>query len=345
MAIRRSLAEFPRLLVPRVVEAYTTQRVLTVERIRGLSVDEISPITRLDYDLRSLADEFAKAYLKQVAIDGHFHADPHPGNVFLVLPGRHNPETPSELNARDRRSEPRDAATPLAQVEQDARLESAPAAPRDEPRLALIDFGMAETFDRQAYVRETAALVAHHHDRMVGDLQAGTVLFRLIGIAFARGLKLPSELTLLAKALFSLDAVTRALDPTYDPNAAIQSYASEIMESRARRDLSPRRLLETATQTTELARELPRRIDLLTQRLAANEFGMRIDSPQLARLVEGTQKIANRVFSGLVLAALLIASAMLLPRSPRLGTTGFTVAAIIAVYMVATILISDRRKS
>ena len=70
---RRSLAEFPRLLVPKVVEAYTAERILTTERIRGVKVSEIPPLARLDNDLSALADELGKAYLKQVAIDGHFH--------------------------------------------------------------------------------------------------------------------------------------------------------------------------------------------------------------------------------------------------------------------------------
>src|ERR1044071_1358049 len=72
---RRSLAEFPRLLVPKVVEAYTAERVLTTERVRGVKVNEIPPLSRLDHDLSALADELGKAYLKQIAIDGHFHAD------------------------------------------------------------------------------------------------------------------------------------------------------------------------------------------------------------------------------------------------------------------------------
>jgi predicted unusual protein kinase regulating ubiquinone biosynthesis (AarF/ABC1/UbiB family) len=208
----------------------------------------------------------------------------------------------------------------------------------------LIEMGeTVESFDRNGFVRETAALIAHHHDRTVGDLQAGTVLFRMIGIAFARGLKLPPELTLLAKALFSLDAVTRALDPTYDPNEAIRSYAAQIMESRARRELSPQRLVESAARTSALLRDLPHRVDVISGRMAANEFGIRVDSPQLGRLLGGLQKVANRIFSGLVLAALLIASAMLLPQRPRLGTAGFTIAAALGLYMVGTILWSDRK--
>jgi predicted unusual protein kinase regulating ubiquinone biosynthesis (AarF/ABC1/UbiB family) len=121
---RRSLAEYPRILVPRVIEAYTTERVLTTERVRGTKIDETSPLVRIEHDFHAVADELTRAYLKQITIDGHFHADPHPGNIFLVLPRDDNPPTPAELRAADRRLVERPAATPLAQIENDPAIRS-----------------------------------------------------------------------------------------------------------------------------------------------------------------------------------------------------------------------------
>ena len=378
---RRSLAEFPRLLVPKVVEGYTAERVLTTERVRGVKVNEIPALSRLDNDLSLLADELGKAYLKQIAIDGHFHADPHPGNVFLVLPGHENPRTPSDIAANERRTEERPTVTPIAKLEQVAQREAAPAAPAEEPRLALIDFGMTarlsppmrdrivrllfdlaenrgddagetlieigepvDDFDRTAFIREIGHLITQNHERAVGDMQAGRVLYEAITIAFQRGLKLPSELTLLAKTLFSLDNITRALDSAYNPTEAIRSYTAEIINDRARRELSPARLARAVAQTSELVNALPHRLDLITQHMAANDFALKIDAPQMSTLLKGMQKIANRIFTGLVLTGLLVASGLLINQRPRLGTTGFVLAAGIALYMVVSIIVSDRRR-
>src|SRR5688500_7267079 len=77
-SFRKSLATFPHILIPRVIDAYTTHKILTTERVRGVKISEIPPITRIDYDFESLADEFARAYLHQITGTGHFHADPHP---------------------------------------------------------------------------------------------------------------------------------------------------------------------------------------------------------------------------------------------------------------------------
>jgi predicted unusual protein kinase regulating ubiquinone biosynthesis (AarF/ABC1/UbiB family) len=198
-------------------------------------------------------------------------------------------------------------------------------------------------FDRDKYTRDIAALMARNYDLAVGELQAGTVLYELINISYQRGLRLPAELTLLAKALFNLDAVTRALDPSYSPIGTIREYGNQIAADKARRELNPRKLLQLVMQGTDLLESLPHRIDLVTQRLAAGDFETKIDVPQLTVLLNGLQKVANRIFSGLVLAAIVIASAMLINTRPTLGTWGFVLAGAVSAWMVLAIWWGDRR--
>jgi len=379
-AFRKSLATFPHILIPRVIDAYTTHKVLTTERIRGVKIDSIPPIVRIEYDFSELAEEFARAYLHQITDSGHFHADPHPGNLFIVLPGRENPKTPAEALADDRRQVVRPGATALTQSENEAKAAAVAPAPRDDPKLALIDFGMtahltgsmrdhvvrlllamaendgnaaAETlmemgavpdeFDRNAYIRDVAALIAKQADQTVEETPTGVMLYEIITIAYREGLKLPAELTLLAKALFSLDDVTRSLDPNFSPTHSIREYTAEIANQRAKRDISPRRLFQMAAETSDLVRALPHRLDVFTQKLVADDFAVRVDTPQLGSLLLGLEKVANRIFTGLVLGGLLVASGLLMAYKPRLAIVGFLIAAIIGLWMVATILIQDRR--
>jgi ubiquinone biosynthesis protein len=96
-------------------------------------------------------------------------------------------------------------------------------------------------------------------------------------------------------------------------------------------------------QGGDLLTALPHRLDLITQRLSAGDFATRIDVPQLTVLLNGLQKVANRIFSGLVLAAIIIASAMLINTRRTLGTWGFIVAGAVSAYMVLSIWWGDRR--
>ena len=378
---RKDLARFPHILIPRVIDAYTTHKVLTTERIKGIKIDEIPAITRIEYEFSDIADEFAKAYLQQITDSGHFHADPHPGNVFVVLPGRENPMTPAEAAAVDRRQQVRPGATALVESENAARAAAvvAVAAP-DEPKLALIDFGMTahlttvmrdhvvrllmamaenngdaaaqtlvemgeapENFNRQAYTRDVAELIAKHANQTVEETPAGVILYEMITIAFREGLKLPAELTLLAKALFNLDAVTRALDPNFNPSESIREYTSEIANKRAQREFSPRRLFQMAAETSDFMRALPHRLDIITQKLVSNDFAVRVDTPQLGSLLLGLEKVANRIFTGLVLGGLLVASGLLMQFQPRLAMLGFLIAAVLGLWMVFAIMVQDRR--
>ena len=379
-SFRKTLATFPHILIPRVIDAYTTHKVMTTERIKGVKIDSIPPIARIEYEFADLAEEFAHAYLHQITDSGHFHADPHPGNVFIVLPGPDNPRTPAEAAADDRRQIVRPGATALVESENAAKAAAVAAPPRDDPKLALIDFGMTahltgtmrdhvvrlllamaenngdaaaetliemgeapEDFDRAAYIRDVSALVAKHTNQTVEDTPAGVVLYEMITIAFREGLKLPAELTLLAKALFNLDAVTRALDPNFNPTESIREYTSEIANKMARREMSPRRLFQLASETSSLVRALPHRLDVLTQKMVADDFAVRVDTPQLGSLLLGLEKVANRIFSGLVLGGLLVASGLLMAYQRPLGIAGFLIAAVIGLWMVTTILISDRK--
>ena len=384
--LRRALAEFPRVLIPRVIEAYTTEKVLTMERIRGVKIDQIPAVARIERDFHPVADEISKAYLKQITIDGHFHADPHPGNLFVVFSDDENPRTPAEVVATDRRGEPRAALTPLSRIEQAAQKAAKKAAPilgeaeEIDVRVALVDFGMtarlsdamkdrvvnllmavadnrgddvAETmiemgdpvegFDRNGYVREIAQLVARNYDLSIGEVQAGTVLFEVINASYQSGLRLPAELTLLAKTLFNLDAVTRALDPTYSPIHAIQEYTSKIANERARREFTPRRIFQLVSQAQELLTVLPHRIDVITNRMATNDLGLNVQVEQLPALTKALEKVANRIYTGLVLAGLLLGSAWLYPHSKAIGMAGFIISGVLALYMVGSILIQDRR--
>jgi predicted unusual protein kinase regulating ubiquinone biosynthesis (AarF/ABC1/UbiB family) len=208
----------------------------------------------------------------------------------------------------------------------------------------LIEIGEHDQdFNRASYTRDVAALIARHANETVGDTPAGIVLYEMISTGYRERLKLPAELTLLAKALFNLDAVTRALDPSFNPSEAVKEYAARIANERARRDLSPRKLFQVASATSDLVNALPRRLDTITEKMARDDFAFRVDTPQLPMLLKGMEKIANRIFVGLVLAGLLIASSSLLQYWRRSGVICIVVAAGLGLWMVVTVLINDRK--
>src|SRR5205807_3932161 len=109
------------------------------------------------------------------------------------------------------------------------------------------------------------------------------------------------------------------------------------------REFSPGRLFQIAAETADLIRALPHRLDVITQKLIADDFAMRVEAPQLGSLLLGLEKVANRIFTGLVLGGLLVASGCMMAYQRRLGMIGFLIAGALGLWMIVTILIQDRR--
>src|SRR5215207_8376137 len=144
-----------------------------MERVHGIKVDAVPRIARLEHDFTPVADELTRAYLKGITIDGFFHADPHPGNVFIVLPGTRNPRTPAQVARDERREAPRPGVTPMARIEVEAVAAAPPEPPDVDVRLALIDFGMTarlSTTMREMATRLLMALGDHRGDDVAATL-------------------------------------------------------------------------------------------------------------------------------------------------------------------------------
>jgi predicted unusual protein kinase regulating ubiquinone biosynthesis (AarF/ABC1/UbiB family) len=336
----RLMEPYERILVPAPVGDYTGARVLTMELVRGRKVTEIAPIVRLELDGAALADELFRAYLHQILVAGFFHADPHPGNVFLTEDHR---LALLDLGMVGRVSSERQ--------EKILRMLLAAAEERGD-EVAAIAGELGEktaAYDARRWNEVASRLAAELQYNKLADIDVGRLLMGVVHESARAGVRMPSELALLGKTLLQLDQIGRSLDPGFDPNAAIRRHAAEITAQRVRRLFSPGSLLSGLNDFKELARRMPDRVGRILDRLAANDLEIRVQAIDQQLLMSGFQKVANRIATGLVLAALIVGSAMLLqvPTSFRiLGYPGFAILFFLAaaaggVALLLNILLSD----
>ena len=337
-----NLKEFERIVIPRPVEDYTTSRVLTMEYVPGRKITAVGPLGRLEMDGAPLADQLFRAYLKQILVDGFFHADPHPGNVFLTDDGR--------LALLDV-----GMAARIAPEMQERLLKMLLAVSEgrseEAAELALEIGEVADGFDEAKFRRDVADLVIEHQDVTVGQIDVGRVMLEMTRASGENGVRAPRELTLLGKALLNLDHVGRTLDPDFDPNAAIRRHAAEIMRKRLRTAISPGSLFAGVMELNEFVQRLPGRINKILDAVASNELELKVDTIDERTLVEGFQKVANRVALGLVLAALIVGAAMLMNVEttfrifgyPGLAMLCFIAAAGGGFALIVNILLHDQR--
>jgi ubiquinone biosynthesis protein len=298
-----NLREFDRIVVPEPVTDYTTSRVLTMDYVRGRKVTELGPLARMEMDGDELGETLFRAYLKQILVDGVFHADPHPGNVFITSDGK---IALIDLGMVGR----------IAPVMQELLLKLLLAISEgkgeDAAQLAIRMGDPIDTFNEKQYIREVSQLVAQHQNATVEQIDTGRVVLEITRSAGQAGIRLPSELTLLGKALLNLDLVARTLAPEFNPNEAIRRNASEVMRKRLMKTVSPGNLFSTVLELNEFVQSFPSRVNRVLDRVAENQLSIKVDAIDEVTLIEGMQKIANRITLGLILAALIIGAAMLM---------------------------------
>ncbi|MBV8200467.1 MAG: AarF/ABC1/UbiB kinase family protein [Acidobacteria bacterium] len=335
------LAGWKRLLVPQPVDDLTTARVLTMDYVRGRKITRIGPLARLDMDGAALAEELFSAYLDQVLVEGFFHADPHPGNVFLTDDGR---LALLDLGMVGRLSpDLQERLLRMLLALSDGRGEQA----------ALIAAAIGEKlpeFDLQKLEQAVASLVAENRGAKLQDIAIGRLMLAVSREGAEAGIRLPPELALLGKTLLQLDEIARCLDPEFDPNEAVRRHAAEVTTKRLRQSTSPGSLLASLQEVKEFVERLPARANRILDRVANNELSIQVKAIDERLLMEGAQKIANRIAIGLVLAALILGAALLMRVStsfqilgyPGLAMICFMGAAAGGVCLVLSILWSDR---
>lgn len=303
IAVGANLAEFPLITIPQPVTDYSSPNVLTMDYVRGQKITKLSPLARIDLNGSTLAEQLFRAYLKQVLVDGLFHADPHPGNVFITEDGR---IALLDLGMVGR--------TAPGMQEQLLKLLLAVAEGRGEDAAEIV-IRFSEKLDASdlpEFKRRISHLVTLQKDQALTDLNVGQTLLDVSGHARDNGLYVPSELTLLGKTLLQLDEVGRILDPTFDPNASVRRNVGELMTRRVKQDLTQGNAFSSMLEMKDFVGALPSRLNRMMDAISNSEVEVKVKAVDASVLLDGMQKIANRITSGVVLASLIIGASLLM---------------------------------
>jgi predicted unusual protein kinase regulating ubiquinone biosynthesis (AarF/ABC1/UbiB family) len=344
MTIAHQLRDFENIVVPLPVDDFTTARVLTMDYVAGTKITAVSRVEWTEVDGAALAEDLFRAYLQQILIDGVFHADPHPGNVLLTPDSR--------IALIDLGMIGRISSTTQEQL---FKLILAIGEGRaDDAAEILISLGERhEDFNESDMRRAIAGLIGRFHRLTMREMNVGRVMLEMSRSSSEHGLKMPPELALLGKTLLHLDEVGRVLDPEFDVNASLRRNASSVMRRRMLKSATPANVFSAVMDVREFAERLPGRVNRILDALAANDLRFKVEVIDQGSIIDGLQKVANRIALGLVLAALIIGAAMLMriPTSltifgyPWIAMLLFLAAAAGAFWMAWTILAGDVRKT
>lgn len=329
-----------RIFAPEVIDELSSEYVLVMERISGVSVVDarLAPA-----EAKRIASNGASSLIHQVLIAGFFHADPHAGNVLVTPDGRLCFLDWGMAGNLTRRLRLGLADLFLAAVEQDAERIVQIAADLGSPG------GRA---DLRAMERDVTLALREDFNSTIGRVQLGRAMLKLLFIFGQNGINITRDYSLMAKAVLSIEEVARTLDPAFDLRAEARPILIELQRDRT----GPRAILrESRSLIRSLLsglRELPADVFRIVRRIEHDDLTIKFQHQGLEELDDSISAASNRLTLGVIIGSLIIGSSLIVTTGirpylfgyPALGIVGYLLSALLGLYVVWDIVRFGRHK-
>lgn len=287
--------------IPAICWQYTTSRLITMERLRGLRVDDLPALRAAGHEPADIATRSARLVLKEVFEDGFFHADLHPGNLFVLADGRIGVVDYGMVGTLDERTRGHMLLLLVAIVEQDAE--------RITDYLSRLGVVTRLTLDRMPLERDLRRLLAEYYGLPLEQLNLQRLILEVTALVRRHNLTMPPNLALLLKMLLMIEGVARTLDPAFNIVAVAQPYATGAIAGL----FAPEKLLTQARRIVfdvgDLSAGLPRRLDRVLRQVEMYAQIARDEADQTQRLV---QVVVNRLAVSILISAFIIGLAVVI---------------------------------
>jgi len=327
--------------ISKVCRDLTAPKVLTMEYIRGIKVSDLEHLEAAGMDRRMIAIHGANLILKEIFEFHFFHADPHPGNLFVLANNVIAPVDFGMIGMLDEEIAYQIGIIFTAIVEKDVDLMLD----------VLLSIGITpEPLDRSSLRLELTDFLERYYEVPLQQLNIGTIINELMGIIHRYRLRLPPDIVMMAKALVINEGVGTMLYPEFNIIEHVRPYARKLMIRR----LNPARQLnefsKLAGDTFALFKKLPSDVREILLKIRKDELGIRFEHRGLERLISELDISSNRLSFAVVIAALIIGSSLVFQTEagpklfgyPLLGLAGFLLASILGLWVLIGILRSGR---
>jgi predicted unusual protein kinase regulating ubiquinone biosynthesis (AarF/ABC1/UbiB family) len=318
--VRENFSEVPGIYIPESYPELSTRRVLIMERISGIKVNDIAALDRAGVDRSELAHRFYRAYLKQWFLDGIFHADPHPGNLFVRVDGPPPPRTngvkpgaPYTLIFIDFGMVGRLGARAMT-----ALRESTVAVATNDPErfiMALDTLGVIlPSADRRPIIQAAQILFRHTYDRSISELtniDVESVFGEVEHLVRDMPFQMPQDLIYLGRSVGMVNGMTTALDPRINLFDTLRPFAQELVARQSRSDDWLGRARTELTSIGQILATLPRQMDSYYKAANRGDLQMRVDLSRLERGMRRVERATSRLAGGIIASGLFVGGVLL----------------------------------
>ncbi len=330
---RRNFGDDPDIYIPRVFWDYTTKRVLTMERVHGVKLSFLEEIERRGYNKTLIARRLARAIYEQVLIHGFFHADPHPGNVFVAegerivfmdfgMVGRLSPEL------RDRLI---DFVIGVTSRSTELVVE------------AILKMGIVgEDTDLARLKRDVSRLQEKYYEAPLSEVELGVALNELLVLAYKYQIRIPTDFTLLTKAVVTMEGLVQSLDPTLSTVDLAEPVARALVKERFSLQRLRGIIVRRGMDYLSFLAEAPNRINHILSQAQDGRFLVRLEHRGLKEFSYRLSTLINRLAVSIIVASLIIGSALLAQRevtnSLPLAEIGFLLGGLLGLWLIISIV-------
>ncbi len=344
--LRKNFEHSRVLFVPKVYTDLSSKRVLVLEKVEGIRIDEYARLDREGFSRKELALKGGEAFFKMVLKDGFFHADPHPGNIFVLADGRLGLVDFGIMGRVTEENMERFASIFLALANHDYD-----ALVRQYVELGFVS---ETTVDIEQFQREMKEdlieLLEPYYIMQVKQIDFGAYIDSVTRILLRHHLKLPSNLYLMDKSLITLEGILKQLDPEFNYFEAAKPYVAELV----RRKLNPLRTAENFRKNMEEFADafalLPKQMKATYRKFMHGDIRVTVHHEELGRLITDIDKSSNRIAFSVLTASIIVASSIIIhsARGPLLfglpvfGLIGYVIAALLGFWILVGILRSGQ---
>lgn len=337
----REFLDDPTVYIPKVFRDTTTERVLTMELVDGIKVSEIEKLEEAGLDREKITASGADFYLKQVFNYGFFHADPHPGNIFVLpdnviclldfgMTGSVDRQTREEfvdlIDSIIHRHESRTTQVLLKLTYWD-----------DEPDIRMLE-------------KDVADFMGQHLYKPLKDIEIGKLLNQLLELSSRHRLMIPPDLFLMMKALTIIEGVALMLDPDFDMISQTTPFIKRVKLAKFYPDRIVGDIIKLGSEMLQFVEQFPKDMLEITRLIRQQKLSFKTEHQGLETMLATHDQISNRISFSVIIAALIIGSALIvISETPPLfygisliGIILFSAAAIMAIWLLIAILRKGR---
>ncbi|WP_404787381.1 ABC1 kinase family protein [Altericista sp. CCNU0014] len=348
--LRRNLARSrwidpSKMLIPAINWEITSEKLLVMEWLEGVPLlearlEEESAGDKTHTERRSLMTLLFRAFAQQVYVDGFFHADPHPGNIFYIgsghlalldcgMVGRLDPNTQRLLTEML-----------LAIVEIDSRRCA---------QITLELAGSTQPVNIPVLEQDYERLLRKYYNRDLSAINFSEVFYEILQVARNNKIRLPSSLGLYAKTLANLEGVTRSFDPDINLFEEIKPLMTDLFQKQLVGEAPLQAMLRAALDLKNLSLQSPRQMELILERVTSENLTWRVSLPEIDGVRRTLDAAANRLSFSIVVGALIMGAATITAQTQEsrftwISDSLFIAASVLGLWLIISILRSGQLK-